>query len=331
MQSDIVRLRDHQLAVCERGLKMVMSNSMVAHNWTHSASGKGGNFTTDGERLVSYSTLVGYNTGRGLVFLPQDSMSPSTGRQLAHAQRACSHLDVVHTPYFQYGACPRVFDEKQAFSAACGAVSSLVKGLSMARLGKHLHGAMLRVTKQVDNLGVLAARYGFDCPIFPEIPADRLEAARIYAEQWNINEAARHASQQTRERARLAAQREHDADQFNRWHAGDADARCPSSYRHDETGGYYIAVRDDDRVVTSGGATCPIEHARAAVKFWQARLHHVVTEQGGHSYCEPWQHNRRRVQLGIFQLDRIDADGTAHTGCHKFSVPELERLAGILL
>lgn len=301
---------------------------MVAHKWAHGNSGKGSNFSTDGKRLVSYSTLVGYNTGRGLVFMSADNMSPSTGKQLSHAGRACSHLDVVYTPYFQYGARILMFDEKQAFSAACIAVSAQLEGLSIARLGKYLHSSMLRAIDHGADLIVLAARYGFDRPVFPVIPADKLEAARVYAEQWDIKDAQRRETQRVKAHALQAAQREADADQFNRWHAGDTGAQCPYSYRTDASGGYYIAVRDDNKVVTSGGAECPIEHARRAIEFWFMRGNYDGPTTVD---FEPWQRNGHRVQLGVFQLDRIEADGTAYAGCHKFSVPELERLASILL
>lgn len=317
---------------------MGISNSMVAHKWAHGNSGKGSNFSTDGKRLVSYSTLVGYNTGRGLVFISAYSMSPSTGRQLSHASRAVSHLDVVYTPYFQYGARLYDFDEKQAFSLACSAVSDQLEGFSIARLGKYLHSSMLRAIDHGADLIVLAARYGFDRPVIPVIPANKLEAARVYAEQWDIKDAQRREAQRVKAHAQQAAQREADADQFNRWHAGDTGARCPHSYRTDASGGYYIAVRDDSLVVTSGGAECPIEHARRGIAFWKSRdckagMPDRPLNMSGYDLpmFEPWQKNGHRVQLGVFQLDRIESDGTAYAGCHKFSVPELERLASILL
>ena len=304
---------------------MSLSNSMVAHKWAHGSEGRGSNFRTDGKRLISYNTDVAYNTGRGLVFISDDNMSPSTGRQLSHARRACSHLDVVYTPVFQYGAVLYDFDEKQAFKMACASLSVRLEGYSKVKLSKYLAQNITHADNQAMNLIGLAIKYGFELPAFAPISDERRAVIAEYERQWAIRDAARIEVTRTKEHARLAVQRERDAADFDAWRH--ASGPCPSSYRLDADGGYYIAVRGDN-VVTSGGAECPIEHARAGVVFWRMREHTGLTE--GRVF-EPWHRNGQRVQLGVFQLDRIDADGTAFAGCHKFSVAELDRLADILL
>lgn len=305
---------------------MSLSNSMVGHKWAHGNAGKGSNFSTDGKRLISYSTDVAYNTGRGLVFISADSMSPSTGRQLSHARSACSHLDVVYTPMFKYGSRLYDFDEKQAFNFACSALSVKVEGLSKARLGKYLLSDIDRTEAEVCRLAQIAKRYGFTFPVVPSVPDEKREAARVYAEQWDIKDAARREARRIKEHAAAAAQRDAQAGQFELWRNGGA-AGCPYSYSLDADGGYYIAVRGD-KVVTSGGAECPTEHARRGIEFWCSR--EVFDETEGRVF-NAWHRNGHRVQLGTFQLDRIEADGTAYAGCHKFTLAELDRLADMLL
>lgn len=301
---------------------------MVAHKWAHGNSGKGSNFySPDGKRLISYGTDVAYNTGRGVVFISSDSMSPSTGRQISHARRACSHLDVVITPIFRYGGRLYDFDEKQAFNLACEALSVKVEGFSKARLGRYLLSEIDRAEAEVCRLAALAGKYGFAFPVVPSVPDEKREAARVYAEQWDRKDATRREAARVKEHARQAARREQDAAIFEEWHNGTPGiVQCPNSYRTDADGGYYIAVRGD-KVVTSGGAECPIEHARAGIVFWKMQEHTGVEVRE----FTPWHRNGHRVQLGTFQLDRIEADGTAFAGCHKFTVAELDRLADILL
>ena len=299
---------------------------MVGHKFAHGASGKGSNFRTDGKELISYNTLVGYNTGRGLVFLSASSMSPSTGRQLSHARSACSHLDVVYTPIFTYGGRGFSFDEKQAFNLACNALSVQLEGFSKARLGKYLASSINHALQKTVELNDLATKYGFDQFEFFEFPNDKLNTARLHAELWDSRDAARREQARIKEHARQAAQREHDAKEFHLWQRG-LVVRCPSSYRYDADGGYYIAVHGD-KVVTSGGAECPRLHAARAIEFWFSR--HMLWFEDGNKF-DPWHRNGHRVQLGTFQLDRIEADGTAYAGCHKFTRAELDRLADILL
>jgi hypothetical protein len=315
---------------------------MVAHKWAHGNSGKGSNFhSPDGKRLISYGTDVAYNTGRGLIFISTNSMSPSTGKQLSCARRACNHLDVISTPIFRYGSRLYDFDENRAFKTACEALSVQLEGYSKVRLGKYLHNSMVQTEVALAGLEVLAGKYGFEMPAVYRISDERREAVRVYAEQWQVKDRARRETARIKEHARQAAQRENDRAQFDGWRLFESGARCPASYRRDAGGGYYIAVHGD-KVVTSGGAECPTEHARRGIEFWLSRKFDGATcpvcwKAATLETCDhegafvPWARNGHRVQLGTFQLDRIEADGTAYAGCHKFSLAELDRLASILL
>lgn len=300
-----------------------MNNSMVAHNWAHGREGKGSNFSTDGARLVSYYTLVGYNTGRGLVFLSSYRMTPSTGKQLSYARRACSHLDVIYSPIFEFGCANYGFTEQEAFTKAHIALSAELEELSKARFSKYLYGSVILALATQTELETLAVKYGYTCPPAFEFPADRLAQITERNTEREAKEIEFRAAAAKREAQRREVQRQKDAAQFARWRAGDT-VQCPSSYRYDGDGGYYIAVRGD-KVVTSGDAECPVEHARRGIEFWCSR------EVQGKDEFTPWQKNGHRVQLGVFQLDRIEADGTAYAGCHKFNVAELNRLADLLL
>jgi hypothetical protein len=265
--------------------------------------------------------------GNGLVFLSASSMSPSTGKQLSGARRAVSHLDVIYSDYFRYGRRLYNFDEKQAFKMACDALNDQLEGFSKARFGKYLAYSIEQAYEQAGRLVAIAEKYGFDQWVVNGAAAERLPAARAYAKQFEAQASERRAAAQVREQARLDRQRVTDAVDFQCWRAGDFMAGCPASYRLDANGGYYMTVKGD-RVVTSGGAECPVPHALVGLHWWASRKHTGIEPA---CVFEPWTKNGHRVQLGMFQLDRIDAQGNAYAGCHKFSAEEVNRLYHLLV
>jgi hypothetical protein len=77
-----------------------------------------------------------------------------------------------------------------------------------------------------------------------------------------------------------------------------------------------------DRVVTARGAEVPLAEARAAWRFIVARIA---------SGRIPWQPDGLAgARAGGFALSRIEADGTAVFGCHRFSLAEMRRAAAIV-
>jgi hypothetical protein len=308
---------------------MSKTNSNVCHAWAHSRSAESGNMSTDGTRLLSYSTLIGYNTGRGLVFITDDGWTPTTKKQLCDAHRATRHMDVVTSPYFEYGRKLYDFDEKQAFKSTCEALNATIEGYNKARLTKYLASNITYAIDKTIELTNIAINYGYDVPLFSTISAERVIAATDYARNFDN-------TRKQREAQALLNRQSRDAKAFTAWRDGEP-VSCPSSYRVDAQGGHYIVVRGD-KVVTSGGAECPIEHARLGIRFWRSRdckegLSDVQLSMSGADLpmFEPWERNGHKVPLGIFQLDSIDEHGTARAGCHTFYASELIRLADALL
>jgi hypothetical protein len=310
---------------------MSVSNTNVAHAWAHGNEAKSGNMRTDGSSLYSYTTLIAFNTGRGLVFITADGWTPTTKKQLCSVIHAASHLWVVYSPVFRYGSNGLgVFDEKQAFKMTCEALNDTLEGLSKAKNSKYLASRIDHALDRADDLSDIAKHFGFDPFVYTSAVTDRFAGAREYAAKYKAQEDVRREAARVREFKRAEARRILDATDFEAWRAG--SGRCPGSYRLDADGGYYLSTRED-KVVTSGGAECPVEHARKGLVFWLSRFDHW-TEKGSdgttRAIYKPWQMNGERHQLGMFQLDRIDMFGVAYAGCHKFNVPELSRLAFLL-
>jgi hypothetical protein len=68
---------------------------------------------------------------------------------------------------------------------------------------------------------------------------------------------------------------------------------------------------------TSKGARIPLAHAVRGLKFVRA-----VVGKG-----EDWVKNGHTFHLGHYSLDRVEANGTVHAGCHVIGLDEIERIA----
>lgn len=86
---------------------------------------------------------------------------------------------------------------------------------------------------------------------------------------------------------------------------------------------YYVSTRETlvrrkgDTLQTSRGAECPFAHAVIAYRKAQACRADGVT----------WERNGHTMHVGHFNVDRIDADGTLHAGCHTIGFDAMTRLA----
>jgi hypothetical protein len=74
---------------------------------------------------------------------------------------------------------------------------------------------------------------------------------------------------------------------------------------------------EGNEVVTSRGARFPITHAKRGLVLVRAVM----------ACEEDWHYNGHSCRLGHYSIDRIEANGTVHAGCHIVSWSEIERIA----
>jgi hypothetical protein len=72
-----------------------------------------------------------------------------------------------------------------------------------------------------------------------------------------------------------------------------------------------------NEVQTSRGARLPVEHACKGLTLVQACV----------SSGREWVRNGHTLHLGHYSIDRIEANGTVHAGCHVVEYAEIERIA----
>lgn len=133
---------------------------------------------------------------------------------------------------------------------------------------------------------------------------------------WRLNDidGAGGELEEIRERERERAERAAEV-QRKKLRAKVADwrrGRLPATLRHPDV---LLRVRGE-RVETSGGASFPIIDAKRA---WPV-IRRAHDEGKGKVLGE-------RLALGIYAVDRIDAEGNVTAGCHHVKWAEIERLA----
>lgn len=308
-----------------------MNNEMVAHAWAHGREGKGSIFRTDGVTLWSYYTEIA-TVLDGVIYLSADNMSQTTSRHILYAQRAVGYNTPVFrtTAFRRSGSDPSHNHMALTKPAADAAVQSLDIVLLSNRRQKTKEAAIVSYMQERQRIMEHAARFGLAITM-PEYQATPETIAAYQAEKKAAAERA--------EAARIKAQKKQqalDKKQYKAWLTTGA-GRCPSSFI--TRGADQIAIRGD-KVITSQGAECPLDHAVKAVKFYINRMkpgHQkdcdcivncgkpVYKECSCSGVFEPYHTNGHRVPLGIFTLDAIDEHGDVKAGCHTFRAAEIQR------
>lgn len=120
--------------------------------------------------------------------------------------------------------------------------------------------------------------------------------------------------------ARAEAARERVAEQYAAqllaWRNAEPGSRFPAALQRPIA--YLRISADKSRVETSQGAQVPVT---VCALMWRL-IGEVLASGKTRVFTD--------VQLGHFSLDRIDADGTVHAGCHVIPLDELQDIAGRL-
>jgi hypothetical protein len=135
------------------------------------------------------------------------------------------------------------------------------------------------------------------------------EAQRVYAEARARREAIRAEAR--------ALERQEQSATFAAWQSGEPGARVPYAWATDETGAVYVR-RNGDTLETSRGASVPWEHAVKAFRIIRQ------VKARGVAWASPPE---APVRVGHFRVDRIEANGDMHAGCHFFAWAHMAALA----
>lgn len=319
---------------------MAKANEQIAHLWAHGQAAQGGNMSTDGRSLFSYSTVIATRI-EGVVFMTSNNMSPTTAsKHLPAARRAVSY-NYFLSPAFSYGN-GYALTAAEYIQAAAEEHAEAFKALCRKR-NPDADRYMERRQEIIDT----AARFNVEIPEIPEATGDLKEKARKFAEAKR--EAEKKALLRREEEQR--AQQIVDQGELDLWLQFGRGRYPRSFYRRGADqitikAGYIGLERnpDADTVITSQGAEAPLDHVKKALEFYDTRelvklhrpscegvgrpgFHSVVgcTCGAGEPEFTPYHTNGHKIPLGHFTLDSIDEQGNVKAGCHYFTAAEIAR------
>jgi len=294
-------------------MRHIYPNHEVPHLWMHQSQDKARNSTGslyfEGPTVFSYGThfaiahhVTNLRGERAVLFTTARHSVTTSGHCSAVAGAIPANVPVFHVPHLRsgWGELP---DHAQNVESYVRRISELLGKAKRARVNRNwLEHEALALREQLR--GYLAF---FDLTAIALPESSELDAL----ETW-ISDHEAEDRQRQQEAARIVeqARRREQAEQIQRFLAGDASAS------------YISGVSPMLRVVgeeveTSLGARFPRAHAIRGLAFVRA------VRASGRAYVR----NGRTIHLGPYVIDRIEPDGTVHAGCHVVKWEEIERIA----
>lgn len=286
-------------------MRTVVSNKELPHLWAHQTQShaRNGNdtFYFSGDTIYSYGSHfpiakhVTNSRGDKAILFTTSGYSTTTSQHISLVRHSIPGGVLV----FNVDLYKHVFTPETEIAHYNERIQALERS-AVRRRSEDRKNWDLGEAASVHSEAVEFARF-FDIstPVVP-LTTDMESLKKAVAE-----EAARKA-QETREKA-LEAERKY-ADDISQWLEGK-----PVYFPHDAD----TALRvKGDVVETSKGAVFPVSHAKLGLKIVDS-----VVKKG-----EVWKPNGHSIHLGNYHIDRIDANGTVHAGCHVVKYKAINRI-----
>jgi hypothetical protein len=290
-------------------MKKVVTNSQVPHLWAHQTQSEARNSTGslffDGPTIYSYRTSFPIATHvtnergeKAILFTTCDYSVTTSGHKSNVASSIPSGVHVFnvdlsnldHWNGFRPAGCVAAYNEQ---------IEEHERKAARARSTWSVDHELRRASETREEAIEFVAFYGLSETV-RELSAN-LETVKAACKA----DAARKAQQIRLEKA--SREKEY-ADQIEAWLRG-GSVNLP--YGIDTM----LRVKNGE-VETSRGVSFPVDHARRGLVLVDA-----VKSSG-----EAWQRNGHTCHLGHYQIDRIEANGTVHAGCHVVTYKAIERV-----
>jgi hypothetical protein len=339
-------------------VREVFPTDEVPHKWAHQSQPRArnpqGNLFFDGATIYSYRTswpLARIYTKRNtapLVLTNAARYSMTTSQHQNDVNRAASHLAQIEVPHV-LASSKYPNEHRQNFDYLIAEAAKYLAQAQRAQMPYNVEYRCNNARALHDQARQYVQFFGlrWKVPAFPQLawtnamqraerianpdPASLDKRERARAKRKAANAARDEYLEAQRESVR-AAKRARD---FYRVGAARSSFRLGDAWSHD-----YEALRssacmirlDSEEIETSWGARIP---AAAAPGVWS--LVQRARKAGGYAGQQPGftdttgsVRHYSRVRIGDYPLDRIDADGTLHAGCHTIPYSELAMMARTL-
>jgi hypothetical protein len=274
-----------------------MNNKQVAHLWANKSrsEARGSHFYFTGDTIYSYGSHFPIARHyKGVVLMTTRGYSSSTARHIRYVRSASHHLTTFHV----------IDPSENPTRRDVQVYADRIKQMALTVARKRDKAFMMgQLEELVNEANQFCEHFKFKTRF--EMPSD-FEALK--AEVKKENERRRKAEA----RKQKQIERENQ-DRINRWLSGEI-ASIPYNITkvylraelYQEIGNEYM------RMVTSKGASVPLDEAQRAFRFCLA-----MRERG-------WHRNGEKFKVGDYQLDAINKDGVV-AGCHRIGWDEIER------
>lgn len=295
----------------------VFNNEMALHVWAQRSQPYGRNsndtISFDGGTLNSYSTSIALHYGDFVLSAEPSQFSVTTNRHTPSRYDVSPARIIYLSDFFRWG---HKYHYKNQYPKGGEIKKSLVEELKILAIEyakKKRDSTRQRVIYQIherlEDLSFICKRFNMVYPYDTEHAEDFLQLADGIIEKARKAEKARIA----KHKRAMKKKREEFKQEFDDFLNG-ASRYFPNSYRQGNN--HFITVYNGE-VLTSGGATAPLEHVKKAFKLYRR-----VIATG-----KEWRKNGEQCRLGHFNLDFIDKAGNAVAGCHHFKAEELKRFS----
>jgi hypothetical protein len=287
----------------------------IAHLWAHQTQEKAkcsASMSFLGTRFYSYGTVIAEivtnPSGEKAYLISADHYSSTTARHLGDVRSAIPRdakkffVSGTHRGGYGFGETTRILREWAA------EVESKVEGASKSRQPKT--GRLLaEASGIVEKMREFATFFAVEVDL-PVIPATMQEIARYFAEREQREAAA--AAKRAEEQKKLFAQQKRKGRKHRLAWLNGTSNETYSWKRFFEPELRIVG----DEVETSLGVRFPVEHAKRGLVLVES----VIARK------EEWKANGHSCHLGHYQIERIEANGTVHAGCHVVSYKAIQRV-----
>lgn len=297
--------------------RTVFDSRTVYHHWANgigdSARNGQGNVSFSGTSAYSYSARIARleknRAGETAAVFTGRGYSVTTAKHVSYARSAARHLAAL-TVLGEVGDKPT--DERKTFAAA---IKELIRTAAEKTHPSARKAAVRRLADLIDSANAYCSFFGLKRF---EMPTD-LAAARAAIVKAEKAAAKLFAAERA---AALAKRKEKAAADLERWKAGETDVYIAADVA-DLFGTDFTRVRDaadGPYIETTRGARVSAKLVNRAARFILPRVNAGAE----------WHTNGEKCNVGEYNLDSIDSDGTVRIGCHTFNRAEVLRIASLI-
>jgi hypothetical protein len=297
----------------------VFPNREIPHLWAHQtqdhARNGNGSFYFRGATVYSWGShfriathVTGVNGQRGILFTSEKN-SVSTNQHISLVRRAIPpDVPVFTVPYQHLGfsEAEDKYQHERNFEYYIRTVNEHVVTCAKARSSwnkEYQHEQAVAIRAEALCYATFFGLCDPPIEMVPDLDSEQLANIKKREAKASAEKAAK-AKREAEERRQKALSL---ADE---WRAGGA--------HHYLLNAIPAMLRiESHEVVTSRGAHFPIMHAKRGLALVRAVM----------ARAEEWRPNGKACRLGHYHIDRIEANGTVHAGCHVVSWHEIQRVA----